>query len=70
MTTAEALAVIDQWANCRCVLMRAPTDPCRCRCVPSEAGFGWRWECDGPVREPEELTARDRAERRKKRRGR
>lgn len=67
MTLAEQLAVIDRWANCRCVLTRAPMDPCRCWCWPRD--WGWEWRCDNPVKESEELTARDKAERRKRKRG-
>ncbi len=59
MTYCEANAVLDRWANCRCVYSRAPTDPCNCR---FENG---RWVCDNPVKEYEELTAREKAERRK-----
>lgn len=62
LTLAECYEIIERWAECRCVLTRRPTDPCVC-C----RGPGGKWACDAPVKEPEEMTARDKAERRRQR---
>lgn len=64
MTVAEAFAVIERWAFCRCVCCRAPTDPCKCVVI---AGRLFAIEDDSrPVPLTcDDVTAKDRAENRR-----
>ena len=65
MTLAEALAVLDRWAHCRCSCTRAPTDPCRCMKLDTVKINGG-WCCQGMVSDHcDKITSRDRAENRK-----